>query len=130
CPGLPVSVNKTPGTPDIASVRDASSLFPSRSIEEMDPGTFLLICVPRSEEHTSELQSRENLVCRLLLEKKKRRILLRRPPPLRLASPSPRPRPWPGALHRRWVRRREVGRASLKLRDERLAVVWTLAGRR
>src|SRR5690606_39621491 len=31
-------------------------------------------CAPagaRSEEHTSELQSRENLVCRLLLEKKK-----------------------------------------------------------
>src|SRR5690606_41076942 len=27
----------------------------------------------RSEEHTSELQSRENLVCRLLLEKKKRK---------------------------------------------------------
>src|SRR5690606_41826948 len=27
----------------------------------------------RSEEHTSELQSRENLVCRRLLEKKKRR---------------------------------------------------------
>src|SRR5690606_17700450 len=26
---------------------------------------------PRSEEHTSELQSRENLVCRLLLEKKR-----------------------------------------------------------
>src|SRR5690606_39444436 len=34
-----------------------------------------LVCLegsrsPRSEEHTSELQSRENLVCRLLLEKK------------------------------------------------------------
>src|SRR5699024_12221615 len=28
-------------------------------------------CVPRSEEHTSELQSRFDLVCRLLLEKKK-----------------------------------------------------------
>src|SRR5690606_40051111 len=28
--------------------------------------------VGRSEEHTSELQSRENLVCRLLLEKKKK----------------------------------------------------------
>src|SRR5690625_7017415 len=28
--------------------------------------------VPRSEEHTSELQSRGHLVCRLLLEKKKR----------------------------------------------------------
>src|SRR3712207_9361077 len=29
------------------------------------------ICAPRSEEHTSELQSRQYLVCRLLLEKKK-----------------------------------------------------------
>src|SRR5690606_39307911 len=28
----------------------------------------------RSEEHTSELQSRENLVCRLLLEKKKHKM--------------------------------------------------------
>src|SRR3712207_7082108 len=30
----------------------------------------------RSEEHTSELQSRQYLVCRLLLEKKKKRTLL------------------------------------------------------
>src|SRR2546430_3171763 len=30
---------------------------------------------PRSEEHTSELQSQSNLVCRLLLEKKKNHIL-------------------------------------------------------
>src|SRR2546430_9876095 len=29
----------------------------------------------RSEEHTSELQSQSNLVCRLLLEKKKNRLL-------------------------------------------------------
>src|SRR3954466_16434297 len=29
-------------------------------------------CGPRSEEHTSELQSHDNLVCRLLLEKKKK----------------------------------------------------------
>src|SRR5436309_11310981 len=34
--------------------------------------------VNRSEEHTSELQSRENLVCRLLLEKKKRNAKLLR----------------------------------------------------
>src|SRR3712207_8689793 len=34
--------------------------------------------IPRSEEHTSELQSRQYLVCRLLLEKKKpNRITLR-----------------------------------------------------
>src|SRR5260370_20903750 len=30
--------------------------------------------IPRSEEHTSELQSHLNLVCRLLLEKKKKRF--------------------------------------------------------
>src|SRR5438132_8982683 len=30
-------------------------------------------CKPRSEEHTSELQSHSDLVCRLLLEKKKKK---------------------------------------------------------
>src|SRR5690606_42153657 len=35
---------------------------------------FQLDNAERSEEHTSELQSRENLVCRLLLEKKKLNI--------------------------------------------------------
>src|SRR2546430_5523700 len=33
----------------------------------------------RSEEHTSELQSQSNLVCRLLLEKKKKQQILRSP---------------------------------------------------
>src|SRR5690606_39571967 len=33
-------------------------------------GATMLAVLTRSEEHTSELQSRENLVCRLLLEKK------------------------------------------------------------
>src|SRR2546430_5002482 len=32
-----------------------------------------LVSVRRSEEHTSELQSQSNLVCRLLLEKKKKK---------------------------------------------------------
>src|SRR5260370_15283107 len=32
------------------------------------------MCSSRSEEHTSELQSHLNLVCRLLLEKKKKKI--------------------------------------------------------
>src|SRR3712207_8039820 len=32
---------------------------------------FVPYAVPRSEEHTSELQSRQYLVCRLLLEKKR-----------------------------------------------------------
>src|SRR2546427_8697674 len=37
-------------------------------------GAQLLSESPRSEEHTSELQSQSNLVCRLLLEKKKKTI--------------------------------------------------------
>src|SRR5690606_39970596 len=42
---------------------------------ETSPPLYRLAVVlgsSRSEEHTSELQSRENLVCRLLLEKKKK----------------------------------------------------------
>src|SRR5438874_10765295 len=35
--------------------------------------SFYLLFGVRSEEHTSELQSRRDLVCRLLLEKKKRK---------------------------------------------------------
>src|SRR5690606_33232355 len=38
---------------------------------QTDPALHSAEGVARSEEHTSELQSRENLVCRLLLEKKK-----------------------------------------------------------
>src|SRR5947209_11589402 len=34
------------------------------------PGRWLFMALFRSEEHTSELQSRQYLVCRLLLEKK------------------------------------------------------------
>src|SRR3712207_8131608 len=37
---------------------------------------LVLRAVERSEEHTSELQSRQYLVCRLLLEKKKNHLLL------------------------------------------------------
>src|SRR3712207_7209878 len=40
----------------------------------LPPHPFLSI--PRSEEHTSELQSRQYLVCRLLLEKKNKLITL------------------------------------------------------
>src|SRR5438874_7057195 len=38
-----------------------------------DDGTFHDLVHVRSEEHTSELQSRRDLVCRLLLEKKKKK---------------------------------------------------------
>ena len=42
-------------------------------VESMGAHSFVVEDETRSEEHTSELQSRRNLVCRLLLEKKKRR---------------------------------------------------------
>src|SRR5205807_6368263 len=55
-----------------------TTLFRSRAIEELNHGMYagekhqVLLGVTRSEEHTSELQSPCNLVCRLLLEKKKK----------------------------------------------------------
>src|SRR5687768_17787041 len=39
-------------------------------IDRSAPGSPFRALLPRSEEHTSELQSRLHLVCRLLLEKK------------------------------------------------------------
>src|SRR3712207_7577088 len=39
------------------------------------PRPSAVVAVQRSEEHTSELQSRQYLVCRLLLEKKKKKIV-------------------------------------------------------
>src|SRR5688572_32595821 len=38
-----------------------------------NPGAIVVCTDARSEEHTSELQSQSNLVCRLLLEKKKKK---------------------------------------------------------
>src|SRR5438034_3626300 len=45
---------------------------------------------PRSEEHTSELQSHSDIVCRLLLEKKKQRVESREKGRLRRLSPAAR----------------------------------------
>src|SRR5438874_6032218 len=57
--------------------------FTKRKFFQRNPGSldldlFLIAtqmndCAPRSEEHTSELQSRRDLVCGLLLEKKKKK---------------------------------------------------------
>src|SRR2546427_8750176 len=42
----------------------------------------------RSEEHTSELQSQSNLVCRLLLEKKKKKKQCKQGEPVKRADPT------------------------------------------
>src|SRR5438105_9215613 len=44
---------------------------------ELGNATPVIVCCDRSEEHTSELQSRVDLVCRLLLEKKKNKQQIR-----------------------------------------------------
>src|SRR5690606_42003071 len=59
CAAAPVIFNTVP-----APVLDRALL------ERLQPETLIIDIASRSEEHTSELQSRENLVCRLLLEKK------------------------------------------------------------
>src|SRR5687768_18057469 len=51
--------------------RTLSRTAPPR--HRFDLGDISLACGLRSEEHTSELQSRLHLVCRLLLEKKKKK---------------------------------------------------------
>src|SRR5690606_42102754 len=58
---IDVRPSRQPGHRPLHVVRDLAADTPVRQLEG----------VRRSEEHTSELQSRENLVCRLLLEKKK-----------------------------------------------------------
>src|SRR5947207_9952599 len=45
----------------------------NRKVEAFAAGADDYITKPRSEEHTSELQSHSDLVCRLLLEKKKKK---------------------------------------------------------
>src|SRR5688572_31773798 len=52
-------------------VTSSFTLWYSRSTDANDSGF-------RSEEHTSELQSQSNLVCRLLLEKKKKNKKVKR----------------------------------------------------
>src|SRR3712207_8786250 len=53
----------------------SSSLFKQKSAH-VSVQQKLTVVSPRSEEHTSELQSRQYLVCRLLLEKKKYHLSL------------------------------------------------------
>src|SRR5699024_11587745 len=64
-------------TADIIGIDNTKiDIFPASSIFEAtddNPASFVIFAassVIRSEEHTSELQSRFDLVCRLLLEKK------------------------------------------------------------
>src|SRR2546430_11000061 len=54
----------------VAKVNDLDAVADEFQVDRVD-GAVMAIAEGRSEEHTSELQSQSNLVCRLLLEKKK-----------------------------------------------------------
>src|SRR2546430_13698555 len=60
--------NAVQGTEDLDTDKRGAALLRVVVEKADDP--------PRSEEHTSELQSQSNLVCRLLLEKKKKKYIL------------------------------------------------------
>src|SRR3712207_7070204 len=67
----------------VAGVRDVDPVDAVGPGAELDEGPRHRhdrpeLVLDRSEEHTSELQSRQYLVCRLLLEKKKTQIYLQR----------------------------------------------------
>src|SRR5437870_7038141 len=79
----PPSSTLFPYTTLFRSISPASLAVPvgsgmSRLFLEVRPGLLVVLeRIHRSEEHTSELQSRGHLVCRLLLEKKKKFIITR-----------------------------------------------------
>src|SRR2546428_9676585 len=70
-PGASVTVTNTGTNAQRTAVTDIEGRF---TIPNLPPATYQIrveLSGFRSEEHTSELQSRSDLVCRLLLEKKK-----------------------------------------------------------
>src|SRR5690606_40206710 len=69
-------VTGMPATLRFSKMHGAGNDFVVLDLRDGSPPPPAALCralADRSEEHTSELQSRENLVCRLLLEKKKKK---------------------------------------------------------
>src|SRR3712207_8931505 len=75
--GTPARRASSVGQASTAAARSSANSTPVRrsSSGSHSHETMRAMSCTRSEEHTSELQSRQYLVCRLLLEKKKRLLL-------------------------------------------------------
>src|SRR5690606_40305909 len=75
--GWPIRSTRNPSSPSFSARRSIAALVGAQTntCRSVWSATVIALTsgVVRSEEHTSELQSRENLVCRLLLEKKKKK---------------------------------------------------------
>src|SRR5206468_12405039 len=65
---LLVAIVEGAGAADVVEVLRVGLVGDGRDVEPRGPVEALLRADARSEEHTSELQSRSDLVCRLLLE--------------------------------------------------------------
>src|SRR5258706_2961308 len=73
---LPISqLPRASANAHVATTSPAAMLGSSCARCVSEPADAITDATTRSEEHTSELQSLTNLVCRLLLEKKKNEIL-------------------------------------------------------
>src|SRR3712207_7322068 len=68
--GLMIMPEETPLGKEVKEVMDLAKASIDFEITSNRPDCLSIIGIARSEEHTSELQSRQYLVCRLLLEKK------------------------------------------------------------
>src|SRR2546430_10748085 len=75
-----------PYTTLFRSLRKSYSDFADKRAEVREALGLYATVQDRSEEHTSELQSQSNLVCRLLLEKKKTQQFHSLPPPCWLST--------------------------------------------
>src|SRR5256886_12042052 len=78
-----MSRRSTPSpTPPVGGMPYSSARMKSSSscCASGSPAARSRACCSRSEEHTSELQSQSNLVCRLLLEKKIQQVFALDPP--------------------------------------------------
>src|SRR3989440_8154613 len=79
--GVPLDPHATPqGPSDQLDQPVQPHARAAADVERFGPSARARTSGPRSEEHTSELQSRSDLVCRLLLEKKKQTTHGRNPP--------------------------------------------------
>src|SRR3712207_1474453 len=70
--GYDLPVSAFTGRED-GTFENGTASFEKRGVAVDVPEWIVDNCIQRSEEHTSELQSRQYLVCRLLLEKKHKR---------------------------------------------------------
>src|SRR3990167_7040554 len=80
--GTLIRIVRNPGSANLSRTN-------CRTLQALSKAKEVKTALVRSEEHTSELQSQSNLVCRLLLEKNQKTTPLLHSPPLIPSSTTP-----------------------------------------